>query len=97
MILVSDDIFKGSEEVEILGKLPAFLWAYIDNARRLVQDREAPPDDYFQSVHKVEKVLDILNSAADHLGNKDLKETPGATLAFASGTKKRGAAGSSIG
>lgn len=75
--LGSEDIFKGSEEVEILGKLPAFLWAYIDNARRLVQDREAPPDDYFQSVHKVEKVLDILNSAADHLGNKDLKERLG--------------------
>ena len=72
-----DDIFKGSEEVEILGKLPAFLWAYIDNARRLVQDREAPPDDYSQSVLKVEKVLDILNSAADHLGNKDLKDRLG--------------------
>jgi predicted regulator of Ras-like GTPase activity (Roadblock/LC7/MglB family) len=68
-----DDIFKGSEEVEILGKLPAFLWAYIDNARRLVQDLKAKPGDYSESVLKVEKVLGILNSAADHLGNKDLK------------------------
>jgi predicted regulator of Ras-like GTPase activity (Roadblock/LC7/MglB family) len=68
-----DDIFKGSEEVEILGKLPAFLWAYIDNARRLVQDLKAKPGDYAESVLKVEKVLGILNSAADHLGNKDLK------------------------
>ncbi len=69
-----DDIFRGSEEVEILGKLPTFLWAYIDNARRLVQDVEAPQDDYSQSIVKVEKVLGILNSAADHLGNKDLKD-----------------------
>lgn len=69
-----DDIFKGSEEVEVLGKLPAFLWAYIDNARRLVRDLDAQPDDYSQSVLKVEKVLGILNSAADHLGNKDLKD-----------------------
>jgi predicted regulator of Ras-like GTPase activity (Roadblock/LC7/MglB family) len=68
-----DDIFKGSEEVEILGKLPAFLWAYIDNARRLVENLEVKPDDYSESVMKVEKVLGILNSAADHLGNKDLK------------------------
>ncbi len=72
-----DDIFKGSEEVEILGKLPTFLWAYIDNARRLVQGVEAPQDDYSESVMKVEKVLGILNSAADHLGNKDLKDRLG--------------------
>jgi predicted regulator of Ras-like GTPase activity (Roadblock/LC7/MglB family) len=69
-----DDIFRGSEEVEILGKLPAFLWAYIDNARRLVQDLGAKPADYSESVLKVEKVLGILNSAADHLGNQDLKD-----------------------
>jgi predicted regulator of Ras-like GTPase activity (Roadblock/LC7/MglB family) len=68
-----DDIFKGSEEVEILGKLPAFLWAYIDNARRLVKDPGAKPDDYSESVLKIEKVLGILNSAADHLGNNNLK------------------------
>ncbi len=67
-----DDIFKGSEEVEIL-EATCLLVAYIDNARRLVQDLEAPPDDHSLSVRKVEKVLDILNSAADHLRNKDLK------------------------
>lgn len=72
-----DDIFKGAEEVEILGKLPTFLWAYIDNARRLVHDVEAPQDDYSESAIKVEKVLGILNSAADHLGNKDLKDRLG--------------------
>jgi hypothetical protein len=74
-----DDIFKGAEEVEILGKLPAFLWAYIDNARRLVQDLDAPPDDHSESVRKVEKVLDILNSAQTTT-NKDLKDRLGPRL-----------------
>ncbi len=72
--LGSDDIFKGSAEVEILGKLPAFLWAYIDNARSLMQDFQAQPGDYSKSVLKVERVLGLLISAADHLGNKDLKD-----------------------
>ncbi|MGB6068514.1 MAG: roadblock/LC7 domain-containing protein [Desulfomonilaceae bacterium] len=72
--LGSDDIFKGSAEVEILGKLPAFLWAYIDNARSLVQNFHEQPGDYSKSVLKVERVLGLLISAADHLGNKDLKD-----------------------
>ena len=52
--LGSEDIFKGSEEVEILGKLPAFLWAYIDNARRLVQEKErlGPHSHLLQALKK---------------------------------------------
>jgi len=85
-----EDIFKGSEEVEILGKLPTFLWAYIDNARRLVRDLGAQPDDYSRSVLKVEKVLGILNSAADHLGNKDLKDRLGLHLQMLQALAKPG-------
>ena len=68
-----EDIFKGAEKVEIFGKLPGLLWAYIETGRRLVQDLEVRPSDLPESVGKLEKLLEILNSAADHLGNKDLK------------------------
>lgn len=67
------DIFKGAEKVEIFGKLPALLWAYIDTGRQLVQDLEVSPGSSSESVRKLEKLLEILNSAADHLGNQELK------------------------
>jgi len=67
------DIFKGAEKVEIFGKLPALLWAYIDTGRQLVQDFGVRPGSLPESVRKLEKLLEILNSAADHLGNKELK------------------------
>jgi len=67
------DIFKGAEKIEIFGKLPALLWAYIDTGRQLVQDFGVRPGNLPESVRKLEKLLEILNSAADHLGNKELK------------------------
>jgi predicted regulator of Ras-like GTPase activity (Roadblock/LC7/MglB family) len=67
------DIFKGAEKVEIFGKLPALLWAYIDTGRQLIKDLEVRPSELPESVRKLERLLEILNSAADHLGNKELK------------------------
>jgi predicted regulator of Ras-like GTPase activity (Roadblock/LC7/MglB family) len=67
------DIFKGAEKIEIFGKLPGLLWAYIDTGHQLVKDLEVRPNDLPESVRKLEKLLEILNSAADHLGNQDLK------------------------
>ena len=38
------DIFHGAAKVEIFGKLPSLLWAYIDTGRQLMEDlREHPP------------------------------------------------------
>ena len=68
-----EDIFKGAEKIEIFGKLPGLLWAYIDTGHQLVQDLQAGPGSFPESVRKLEKLLEILNSAADHLGNKELK------------------------
>jgi predicted regulator of Ras-like GTPase activity (Roadblock/LC7/MglB family) len=67
------DIFQGAEKIEIFGKLPGLLWAYIDTGRQLIKDLEARPNDLPESVRKLGKLLEILNSAADHLGNQDLK------------------------
>jgi predicted regulator of Ras-like GTPase activity (Roadblock/LC7/MglB family) len=67
------DIFKGAEKIEIFGKLPGLLWAYIDTGHQLVKDLEVRPNDLPESVRKLGKLLEILNSAADHLGNQDLK------------------------
>lgn len=67
------DIFKGAEKIEIFGKLPALLWAYIDTGRQLVGDLSADPDSCSQGIDRLSRILDILNSAADHLDNRDLK------------------------
>ncbi len=67
------DIFKGSEKVEILGKLPSLLWAYSEASRKFVQDLKTGPDKQPQSLERVRKLLGILDSAAGHLGNEDLK------------------------
>lgn len=70
---VYQDIFKGSEKVEILGKLPSLLWAYSEASRKFVQDLKTGPDKQPQSLERVRKLLGILASAAGHLGNEDLK------------------------
>jgi hypothetical protein len=56
-----EDIFKGAEKVEILGKLPSFLWAYIEAARKLVQQVQTNPAEYGNSAKNVEKLLGVLN------------------------------------
>ncbi|MBI4963998.1 MAG: roadblock/LC7 domain-containing protein [Desulfomonile tiedjei] len=68
-----EDIFQGAEKVEIFGKLPALLWAYIDTGRQVIQDLQVSPGKSPESLHKLQKLLEILNSAAEHLGNKELK------------------------
>ena len=68
-----EDIFKGAEKVEILGKLPALLWAYIRAANKLLEDVKRAPDDCSDSTRHLEKLIGVLISAADHLGNEDLK------------------------
>lgn len=67
------DIFKGAEKIEVLGKLPTFLWAYIDAAQKLVKDVEADPHAYAESLPSISKILLILDSAAEHLSNEELR------------------------
>jgi predicted regulator of Ras-like GTPase activity (Roadblock/LC7/MglB family) len=69
-----EDIFKGAEKIEIMGKLPSFLWAYIEAARKLVQQVQTKPEDFGDSATNVEKILGLLNSAADYLSNQNLKD-----------------------
>ncbi len=68
------DIFRGADQIEIFGKLPALLWAYIDSARRFVDGFSSGVDDASANVREMERILSVLNSAADTLQNKDLKE-----------------------
>lgn len=71
--VVSVDIFEGADKVEILGRLPALLWAYIDSARNLTEDLGTSPDKASASMDDVMRLLNVLESAADQLGNKGLK------------------------
>jgi predicted regulator of Ras-like GTPase activity (Roadblock/LC7/MglB family) len=71
------DIFQGAEKIEILGKLPTFLWAYIDASHRLVKDLRESPGSYDESLASLERILNLLHSAAEHLGNQDLKSELG--------------------
>ncbi len=71
---VSRDIFKGTEKIEIFGKLPSLLWAYIDAGRNLIQVLKSKSDRSPESVHTVERLLEILNMAANHLENLELKK-----------------------
>jgi predicted regulator of Ras-like GTPase activity (Roadblock/LC7/MglB family) len=68
------DIFDGAEKVETLGKLPLLLWAYIDTARTLVASVRTQPEASPSVVSSMIRLLGALNSAADHLENKDLKD-----------------------
>jgi predicted regulator of Ras-like GTPase activity (Roadblock/LC7/MglB family) len=67
------DIFKGAEKVEILGKLPSLLWAYTEASRKYVQELTSNPGIESQSLDRIKKLLGILDSAANHLDNQDLK------------------------
>ena len=71
--VVSVDIFEGADKVEILGRLPALLWAYIDSARKLTEDLGTSPDEASASMNDVTRLLNVLESAADQLGNKGLR------------------------
>jgi predicted regulator of Ras-like GTPase activity (Roadblock/LC7/MglB family) len=71
--VVSVDIFEGADKVEILGRLPAFLWAYIDNARKLAEDLRTNPGHTPEAMDDVTRLLNILESAADQLENKGLR------------------------
>ncbi len=71
--VVSVDIFEGADKVEILGRLPAFLWAYVDNARKLAEDLKTSPGQTPASMDDVTRLLNILESAADQLENKALR------------------------
>jgi predicted regulator of Ras-like GTPase activity (Roadblock/LC7/MglB family) len=70
---VSRDIFRGAEKIEIFGKLPSLLWTYIDAGRNLIQVLKTGSDPSPESVHTVGKLLKILNMAANHLENLELK------------------------
>jgi predicted regulator of Ras-like GTPase activity (Roadblock/LC7/MglB family) len=71
--VVSVDIFEGADKVEILGRLPAFLWAYIDHARKLAEELITSPSEAPASIADVRRLLNVLESAADQLDNKGLK------------------------
>lgn len=71
---VSRDIFRGAEKIEILGKLPGLLWAYIDTSKKLLENLKTKPDVASESVRTLQKMLEILHSAADHLQNQKLKD-----------------------
>lgn len=76
------DIFQGAEKVEILGKLPIIMWEYIDEGRRLVGDIDAGSASVKDGVSKMQTILGILDKAADHLGNQELKNTFAAQLSM---------------
>ncbi|MEW6351691.1 MAG: roadblock/LC7 domain-containing protein [Thermodesulfobacteriota bacterium] len=66
-------IFEGAEKVEILGKLPALLWAYIISSRSLMDTLGTTPENYSGPMASLERVLSVLSTAADYLGNEKLK------------------------
>lgn len=71
---ISRDIFRGAEKIEIFGRLPSLLWSYIDIARNLIQDLKTKPNSDSPAMPKVRRMLEILDSAADHLENRKLKD-----------------------
>ena len=68
------DIFHGADKVEIFGKLPSLMWAYIETGRQFMADLQSSPPVSESSVRDVVRILDILNSAAMQLENKKLRE-----------------------
>jgi predicted regulator of Ras-like GTPase activity (Roadblock/LC7/MglB family) len=67
------DIFKGAARIEIFGKLPSLLWAYIDAGRQLGEDLKTSPDRCGEGLDRMSRILEVLYSAAVHLGNDDLQ------------------------
>lgn len=68
------DIFEGAEQIEIFGKLPALLWAYIGAARTLAEQVNAGSTSFDPALDDMTRLLEILDSAAKRLGNTDLQE-----------------------
>lgn len=68
------DIFSGAERIEIFGKLPTFLWAYIDAGRQLAQDLKNSPHRRDEGVARMSRILEVLYSAAFHLDNEELRK-----------------------
>jgi len=68
------DIFEGAEQIEIFGKLPALLWAYIGAAHTLVEQVNAGSTRFDPALEDMTRLLEILDSAAKRLGNTDLQE-----------------------
>jgi predicted regulator of Ras-like GTPase activity (Roadblock/LC7/MglB family) len=68
------DIFDGAEKIEILGKLPFFLWAYIDKGRALASELVVNPEQCASYVEEASRLLEVLHSAATHLNNEKLHE-----------------------
>ncbi len=68
------DIFYGAEKVEIFGKLPSLMWAYIETGRQLIEDLRGDPPGSQSALQGAVRILDVLNSAALHLENKSLAE-----------------------
>ncbi len=71
--VINHDIFQGAEKVEILGKLPFILREYIGQGRKFLEDMGKSPFDLAGSIRNMYRIIDLLGSAADHLGNPDLK------------------------
>ncbi len=78
--VVSVDIFEGADKIEILGRLPAFLWAFIDNARKLAEDLRTSPGQTPAPMDDVTRLLNILESAADQLDNKGTQGPTGTSF-----------------
>ena len=68
------DIFEGAEQIEIFGKLPALLWAYIEAAHKLAEEAKADSPSIGPVLQDMTQLLGILDSAAKRLGNVDLQE-----------------------
>ncbi|MEJ2718026.1 MAG: roadblock/LC7 domain-containing protein [Deltaproteobacteria bacterium] len=69
---VTEGIFAEANKVEILGKLPAMMWAYIETARSLVRDLGTGRQDVKGLLADMERVLGLLQRAAALLGNEEL-------------------------
>lgn len=66
------DIFVGAEKIEILGKLPFFLWAYIDKGKALAAELVINPSECASYLEEAARLLEVLHSAATHLNNDKL-------------------------
>ena len=69
---VTGGIFVEANKVEVLGKLPAMLWAYIEVARTIARDLGSGRQDVEGLLADGERMLSILSSAAALLGNEEL-------------------------
>jgi predicted regulator of Ras-like GTPase activity (Roadblock/LC7/MglB family) len=71
--VVFQDIFEGAERVEVLGKLPSVMWEYVLEGNKLTDHLKQSRPEYRQSLEMLERLLAVLLSAADYLGNDALK------------------------